>query len=508
MNTPIIASGINLSALFGDTWAQATDEVTQSAAAAPVEKNEKKIVYLQMQQAIINNDVSSFEQSVKSIGDTLTSKQIYTLGRAILRDFDQRFVDVFPQCQWAELITADTMVNMVTQNNTAGFHFCLNLIKSPEHTKDVVEENFFQRELLEVYQRLSNPTVKNHTVYSAYRHHVAASLESFFVTYIAERFMDHMHFVTPQNITWYQSMMDDAVSFFSLSDIFSGKHPFKVSSHKELFGVTALFQRHPKMFEQFTLWNVEQETKYKNFYAFCEQNVFKVDKDHSDTLANLLSDEFTQYLCERMNIDPTKTYKFDDFVSSKISPHMLLSTLRRNTLSSYALGQYLKDFAQKHEVETNFSYTNVAEQLFENDQEFTLKTLKTPEGMQSVQEYVRDPFGLSKIARIVGQSQTAQYKRLMDQLSHISDRNGNTITHILAQVLSHKDTTQPDIKQRILTCMQHNWEAPNALGQTPKQLFGASEALQEISKEYMQITLTHHLKRKRVEPAQERIKKL
>ena len=501
-----IGSGINTSEMFGDIWSTAQHPAPVKNEP-PTHKKQFKATYLEMQKAILDKDIAVFQSGLKSIGDQLTQKQTNTLGREILREFDPRFAAALSNCQWEELVTADSLILCANRNNHEGFLFCLNVLVDLGSKPDAMTQHYFRNELRESFARLTNLSEKNHEAYNALRPHLLPYIQSLSKDYKDLALRDVMQNIwgtTPETVVWYQHVMDDLTRLdVEWDTVFFTCHPLNVLEEKDLFGPTAFFQRHPHILEKFTTWSAAQQKKYEDFCQFCQTEIFAVSLDTVAPVPNLFSEEF------KKEIGPKLGY----WLHKATTPNHILEEFKNPYYSFNGdLKHALMRFADAHNVDPNFKHIVASEQLFYHDPNFIHSVLKTTNGLKNIQQYTHNPIHLEVLAQMIAESPPTQQKQLFAALSGITDKLGNTLSHVLMHDLSKADLSIRANQNLLLLCMKNSWDTPNAAGQTPKQMFEPSPEMEEVSREifktHLKQNLSQHLKHEHVKPSKSTQRKM
>lgn len=501
MTNPIdIGSGINALELLGDAWGNSKQ--TLAPQPPPATTNDFKTTFLAIQKAIIDKDIAVFKSGLQRIQSVLNNKQINTLGREILRNFDQRFVDALTNCPWDDLITADTAMAQVSRENIEGFSFCINILDQRDSDGGQLKRYYSTTEMREIFARLSYVTANNYQTYDTCRLLVAPLLKSPYKEYAIEDALEQVYSITPQNLMAHQGLMDCLAQMdVNWSEVFGSKHPFKVHKQKELFGASAFFHRHYQIFEKYNTWAHEQKVKYEQFCAFCEKRIFKVSNDTEGYLDSILSSDFKNHIGDDLHR-----------WNAELTPNDILSAFKNG---SYFLAQEFKDeirkFAKNEDpnLGTYFHHIVGSELLFERDPNFIISVLKTPNGVENIQQYAVFPPHLKIIANQLWNANFAHQKKMLKDLESITDANGNTISHLFAHKLATQNLKDPAVQKLVLLCMKTNWSKTNAAGETPSTLFTPpSQEMRNIAQEvfnkhlnsHLNNTVTQHLKDNKVKP--------
>lgn len=504
MTNPIdIGSGINALELFGDIWGN-SKEIAVPQPAPPPPQSDFKTTYLETQKAIINKDFALFNSGLQKMKGVLTNKQINTLGREILRNFDQRFADALTDCKWGDLVNADTAMAQVNKQNIAGFDFCIKVIALHDNVNSndegALKRYYYGSQMREIFSRLSFVTPNNYQTVDTCRLLVVPHLKDHHKNYAIEDAIEQMYLATPQTVIIHQGLMDCLAQMdVNWNAVFENKHPFKVEKQKDLFGAVAFFQRHPQIFEVYSLWAQEQKTKYEEFCAFCEKNIFKVSNNTPGDLFSILSSDFQKYAGDDLN-------RWNGY--GEVTPNEVLSAFKNDSFSlHYAFKDEMRKFAQKEnpQLNTEFCHIVASEVLFEQDPSFITSVLKGADGVAKIQQYALFPPHLKVVVKHLLNSNFAQQKKMLIELQSIADADGNTMSHLLASKLSTENLKDPDIQKLVLLCMKTNWSTKNAAGETPSTLFNPpneemGHIAQEIFNKHLDSTVTQHLKDKKVKP--------
>lgn len=518
MTHPITFGSVNLSEVFGDIWSQ-TPTAPPTEVAVAVTKNDEKVLFLQLQQSVLSADIASFRRISETLKGKLTQKQINTLGRSILRNFDQRFADALPSCNWLELVTVDVFMHQANQNNAAGFSFCIKTFNNVDRNNPMVK-TFVDRELYLVCRGLAGFNEKNAAVYTHFHSIVVQNLSEMYRQAAAEDFIKSLRYLEERTIHMHQSVMDDWKNLpVNWKNVFSEVNPLcQAQKIKELLGVTAFFQRCPEVFAQFQKWEAEQEHLYNRFYAFCEKNVFAIPMDEE---AALITEIFTPQF--KKAGDEFKPHRNIVLRSAEFAepttPNTIMSYFKTSEGRSISNSQFycnllniMRKFAQDHAVDSVFSYTNSADILVEMDYAQALKALDDVQHTQFLAQYLNDPLHMKKIAQWVMELKTPLQKQAIEKLAQFTDRTQSTVTHHLAKMLSSLDLTSPAVGNLLLHCMGHHWETPNAKGLSPKQMFAPPEnakaLVQQIANKHLKQTLNQHLKTHDIKPTKRSPKKI
>lgn len=500
-----IGCGIDASEILGSMLNDISQPQTTAVEKISTHKNDVKSAYLDLQKAILQKDFESFKLGLKEIESLLTQKQINSLGRDILRNFDQRFPLELKKCQWDELVTADTTI-ACANISPEGFHFCLNILTDPQRHESVMERHFCNTELREIFTRMSHLTENNYKNYNALRPFVVSHLA---LDYKKYALLDVIHLVwqtTPQTLLWNQGLMDDVATVDTTWEhIFDHHHPFEISKENQLFGPTVFFQRHPKIFELFTQWHTTQQKQYEQFSEFCLKNVFAVDESTTADQYSLFSQEFKNHSSKEIHVG---------LAQKKLTPGRILADFKNGRSSlHHSFKSAILSFAEENSVPSMFNFTSASERLFEHDPLFLNTVLKTPNGLSYVKNYAQAPYNLEILAKTIEKSHISQQKRLIKDLSSVTDNLGNTITHVLAKKLCHQDLGHPHIQNLVLLCMKTNWSSKNYAGETPQVLFAPpSEKMKEMAttifKEHMTAQVKDHLKTQKIKPQKASTRKM
>jgi len=503
-----IGCGINASEIVGDVWTNIPQPQTAAHKTVP-NVNDLKSTFLNLKKAIIDKDFALFKKDLKNVEDLLSQKQTNSLGREILRNFDPRFAQELKKCQWYELVTTDTTIHCAN-TSADGFHFCLKILTAPNRHDDVMEKYFCSNALRDIFGRMSHMNEKNYENFNALRPLIVPHLKSDYkIDYKMYAVLDVIPVVygtTPKTLLWNQGLMDDLANMdVDWEAVFGYHHPFEVSKEESLFGAVAFFQRHPKIFEAFTKWNTTQQEQYQKFAEFCLKEVFAVDASISADRVDL----FTQEFFERYRPE------IDSYLGNgTATPNSILYDFKNgNSSVTGRLKDAIKSVAKEHNVETNFQYVSASECLFEHDPTFLNTVLKSSNGLRNVQEYAQNSHHLEILTRTVHNSPISQQKQLLQELAPITDNDGNTISHILAQKLCKEDLRKPQVQKLVLLCMKTNWSTKNKAGATPQTLFAPNsedmhEVAQGIFKTHLSTHLKNHLKHEKIKPAKTSLRKM
>lgn len=526
MTQPITFGSVNLSEVFGDIWSQ-TPAAPPTEVAVSIDKNDEKVLFLQLQQSVLSADIESFRRISGTLKGRLTQKQINILGRSILRNFDQRFADALPSCNWLELVTVDVFMRQVNQNNAMGFAFCLKTFNDADHNDRMVK-TFVDRELYLVYQALTEFNEKNAPVHTHFHSIVVRNLSQMYQQAAAEDFIKSLRCLSEHNITIHQSVMDDWKHLpVKWAEAFSAVNPLcHAQKFKNLLGVTAFFQRCPEVFTQFQQWEAEQEHLYNIFYAFCEKNVFAAPMDEEVLTSQLFTPKFQKAASEFKAFTAYNNHR--DILGEIIrsaefaepqTPNAIVSYFKTNLGNSqskssahYTLLKIIQKYAHDHGVDSNFSYANSNDILLEMDYARALNTIDNPHHTQSLAQYLNDPLHMKKMANWVIDLKKPLQKQAIEKLAQFTDRTHSTITHYLAKMVSSLDLKSPTVGNVLLHCMNNQWETPNAKGISPKQIFAppesAKELAQQIAHKHLTQTLNQHLKTNEIKPAKRSSRKI
>lgn len=492
-----IGSGINASEILGDMLEEIPQPKTPSIEKISTQKNDVKSVYLDLQKSILQKEFEDFKKGLQEIEGLLTQKQINGLGRDILRNFDQRFAAELKKCQWDELVTADTTI-ACAHVSPESFHFCLNILTDPERHESVLERHFCNTELREIFARMSHLTESNYKNFNTLRPFVVPHLQLDYKLYALRDVIHLVWQTTPQTLLWNKSLMDDVATLDTKwEDVFANHHPFEVSKEKQLFGPTVFFHRHPKIFEIFTQWHKIQQNQYEQFAKFCLEKVFAVGEATPADQYNLFSQEFKEHYYKEIDAG---------LAQKKITPSHILADFKNDESSlHHSLKKAIRSFAETNNVATMFNCTFASERLFEHEPMFLNTVLKTPNGLESVQNYALTPYNLEVLANTIQKSHITQQKRLLKDLSSVTDNLGNTVVHVLARKLCQENLSTPHVQNLVLLCMKTNWSTENANGETPEQLFDPpsqemDNVAKEIFKKHLNSNLTQHLKDNKIKP--------
>jgi len=152
-----------------------------------------------------------------------------------------------------------------------------------------------------------------------------------------------------------------------------------------------------------------------------------------------------------------------------------------------------------------FHHAVGSELLFGRDPNFITSVLKTPNGVENIQQYAVFPPHLKIIANQLWSANFSHQKKMLKDLESITDADGNTISHLFARKLATQNLKEPAVQKLVLLCMKTNWSTKNTAGESPSTLFDPPgqemiNIAQQIFNKHLNSNLIQHLKDEKIQP--------
>lgn len=424
---------------------------------------DEKLIYLQMQQAIVNKDAKGLKQLRATL--PLSTGQHRVLGLLALENFSAPVIDVLRDLSWHNFVTKDVVVGLAKKGKNEAFVFAVDIL-----SQQIVTNEGYERDLFRVFRDMLAPLPSHAEKFDVLRSSVWSHLTEEEKQKSTHVLWGSLRNSSEKNVNLLQKSCA-LLSQQNWQPVFTSKDCFKHLSTKGAWSVFWFIKQFPSVGTQFSELMFRREKMEKQLTQLITNHILNSSIPDPSGVEYKERDVFTtEFLLSarkhEVNLHPylVRTQEM------RLSPlDTFEAHLKRNPSHCEAILQSLYEKVYKTPLELPLHmFASPFEQLMRfQPQVSCMDLLRSENGRNALNKYCANPMRLRELSTALSKShwspseQQALIARCAKYTEVLQDKDGATWVHNIALLFPgmHSST-----REKWLLDTRLDWERTNHKG--------------------------------------------